>query len=227
MFRNVLDPGTTGSFSQRWSTNNSGWVWDIDSCLIATGLAWPPWVGATFCIYRQWGFGIFTRQVLLHLQSNSSCMHPDGIDTRCAFCATMVRPGTFNFLYSRFPLKTAWASPLGERHHGSTGRHRKVLRRKLPLFLKAALLPPWDMGGDRGESGLRCSHLCRKKEGCAFVFVKQCFLVCGFHGFRLRRCFYFSDFCVSRTRSMFKSEFGVCVCASRDKWRVHFTLCVF
>ena len=66
------------------------------------------------------------------------------------------------------------------------------------------------------ESGLRCSHLCRKKEGCAFVFVKQCFLVCGFHGFRLRRCFYFSDFYVSRTRSMFKSEFGVCVCLERQ-----------
>ena len=49
------------------------------------------------------------------------------------------------------------------------------------------------------------------------MFVKQCFLVCGFHGFRLRRCFYFSDFCVSRTRSMFKSEFGVCVCVCLER----------
>ena len=36
--------------------------------------------------------------------------------------------------YSRLPLKTTWATPLGERHHVSTGRHRKVLRRKLNLL---------------------------------------------------------------------------------------------
>ena len=75
------------------------------------------------------------------------------------------------------------------------------------------------------KAELRCSHLCRKKGGCAFLFVKPCFLVCDLHVFHLRRCFYLGDFYVSRTRAMFKKEFEVC--ASRDMLRVHFMLCVF
>ena len=140
-------------FSQCRTANNYRWTWDLGSCLVTTGLAEPPGVGATYGLHRQRWCKILTDKGLLHLQSNNSFVRMGGDDTRYTFLCYHVCTGAFNFQHSRLPLKTAWASSLGERHHDSHEEIGRSFEESLS-FLKVALMPPWDMGGDRGESGI-------------------------------------------------------------------------